>query len=82
MVQKTILAVAIGDANVDLPGINAYPPPGARVRPYVNGLINQVPGIGANPGYIVDYYERPVSGLDALFDAHPTLMSYFACPSG
>jgi hypothetical protein len=68
MAQKTILAVAIGDANVDLPGINAYPPP-ARVRPYINGLINQLPGIGADPGYIVNYYERPESQLDALFDA-------------
>lgn len=73
MPQKHILAVAINDTPVNLPGINANPPP-AAVRPYINGLINALPDIGADPGYVVDYYERPESGptgLDAVFDANP-----------
>jgi hypothetical protein len=70
MVQKTILAAAIGETDLDMPGINTNPPTGA-VRPYINGLINALPGIGAELGYIVNYYERPVSELDALFNAQP-----------
>jgi hypothetical protein len=71
MAQKTILAAAIGETDRDVLGISTNPPP-AVVRPYINGLINALPGIGANPGYVIDYYERPVSGLNALFTAHPS----------
>jgi hypothetical protein len=69
MAQKTILAVAIGEADLNLAPLPNPPPAG--VRPYINGLIKQLPGIGANPGYIVNYYERPVSHLNALFDTQP-----------
>ena len=77
MAQKTILAVAIGDEILPIAPIATNPPP-AAVRPYINGLIEVVPHIGEDPGYVVNYYECPADYLGTLFadqaDTDPDLI--------